>query len=431
LTGRDGGILLVTDRRFWRRSIGSEQRIASLVDHLAARPQPLAIAYLGRLDAGDRRTLARPGSLAPAVRVRTRSEGRLAGALTRFTARLATLLGASGSTHRASRARDGRNDGGRAATGRANPLLANRSPDRRAFVQALIAELAPRAVIVQFTRNTYLIADRAPAVNRETAYLIDTHDVLHERAERFRAAGAEIPVEVDANDEAAALACYDAILAIQARDAHTLRALVPDRPVLVVPHGIPLPDAPPARRPGPIRLGFLGGRDESNHAALVWFLDHIWEPLASEHGDDVVLAIGGQICRRWTRRAPGLRVVGPVDAIGDFWREVDIALNPVRFGSGLKIKNVEALAYGRPLVTSPIGAEGLEPASPAGLAIADTPEEWLRVLRAWIADPTRADEVGRQGRLFAERHFAPAAAFAELDRQLDALARATSGSARP
>ena len=65
--------------------------------------------------------------------------------------------------------------------------------------------------------------------------------------------------------------------------------------------------------------------------------------------------------------ADGVLSIGPVETIDVFWPNIDIAINPIRFGSGLKIKNVEALAYGLPLLTTPIGAEGLEAASPLGL----------------------------------------------------------------
>ena len=116
-----------------------------------------------------------------------------------------------------------------------------------------------------------------------------------------------------------------------------------------------------------------------------------------------------------------MRWMGTVASIGEFWPAIDIAINPVRFGSGLKIKNVEALAYARALVTSPVGAEGLESAAPSGLRIADTPEEWLAILVHLLDDPVRIEQMGRAGRAHAERHFPPAAAFAELDAYLDGL----------
>lgn len=425
MTRAGSGVLVVTDRRFWRRSIGSEQRIASLVEHLAGRGEPLTVAYLGRVSGDDRAALATFCRPLPEIDLRTRPSG--------FSSRLVDLGSAlrkvlrerlpgpdrSGSRE-PSRTREAFETGeGR----RANPLLLERSRARRAFTQRLLREIEPRAVIVEFTRLTTTVHPRDPAAPGTTTYLIDTHDLLHQRAERFREHGAAVALDVDLHEEIEALALYDAILAIQPGDARTIRALLPQKPVLVVPHGIDLPIPAPGLAPGPrpIRLGFLGGRDESNRAGLHWFLDHVWPELNARFGSRIELHVAGQICEGWARTVKGMRVMGGVESIDEFWRSIDIAINPVRFGSGLKIKNVEALAYARALLTSPIGAEGLESAAPEGLRIAETPEAWLAILVGWIEDPAQIDRTRRAGRAHAERHFPPATAFAELDGLLDSL----------
>ncbi len=394
-------ILVVTDRRFWRRGIGSEQRIANLLDHLARRERPVVAAYLGRLGrlpASERAALARFVAPLPGLSIRARPPGPLGWLLERITPR--------------SRGQD-----------RANPLLASRSPARRRFVQALLSALAPRVVIVEFARLTPTVHPRPIGGPSGIAYWIDTHDLLHRRAARFRASGIAPPFEIEASEEAEALATYDALIAIQADEAGVMRRLVPDKPVLVVPHGLELPLPVPGFEPGPrpVRIGFLGGRDPSNDAALHWFLDHVWSKLALRVGDRAELVVAGQIAARWTRMEPGMQRRERVDSISDFWPSIDVAINPVRFGSGLKIKNVEALAHARALLTTPIGAEGLEDAAPAGLRIAESASEWISVLEAWVEDPDSIARIGREGRAHAERHFSPEAAFAALDARLDAL----------
>lgn len=415
MTSGAGALLVVTDRRFWRRSIGSEQRIANLVEHLASRPERIVVAYLGHVSSRERRAIDRFGALSPSLEIRTRTN-RLssfaAGLLATARSRLSTALPSSLQ---------------RESSSDPNPLLRGSTPARREFVQALLRELAPRALIVEFLRLTPTVHPRPRERTGTTAYLIDTHDVLHQRGARFREGGAEPALDVDARQEADALATYDALIAIHAGEARTLRALLPERPVLVVPHGLALPNPAPDFAPGPrpIRLGLLAGRDESNRAGLRWFLDSVWSKLVARFGDRIELRVGGRICEAWTRKESGMQLVGALDSIGDFWPAIDIAINPVRFGSGLKIKNVEALAYARALVTSPVGAEGLESAAPAGLRIADTPGEWLEILGGWIEDPAALARTARAGRAYAEGHFSPATAFRALDAWLDALPNAT------
>ena len=400
-------LLCLTDRRFWRRSIGSEQRIASQLIHLARRGHPLVVAYPGRLGAEERRAIADFARGLPDFVVRSR----------RFGARdlLDFVAG------RIARSEPG-----------ANPLLRPTSPARRRFVSRVLEEAAPRVVLVQMTRLTPLVHPRGPAPAGPITYLLDAHDLLARRAARARAIGIEPALDVSDDQEREAFATYDAILAIQAVEAEAIRARLPDRPVLVAPHGLPLPPPPPGRRAGggPIRLGFLGGRDAANDDALHWFLDRVWPALHEQAVGRVELVVGGRICAGWGRIERGMRVVGAVPSIDAFWSAIDVAINPVRFGSGLKIKNVEALAWGRALVTSPIGAEGLEAAAPTGLCIVEAPEQWLAALRELIEQPERIEALGQAGRRHAERHFSEAAAFAELDAFLDALPRDSPAVAR-
>ena len=407
-------LLVVTDRRFWRRSIGSEQRIANLVEHRASRGGRVVVAYLGRVSSRERLALDRFCVPFGQLEVRSRAGG--------LAEILASLLAAGRATLSAglrAPSRRGSADG-------TNPLLrgtgSGSASARRAFVQGLLRELEPRAVIVEFLRLTPTVHPRPLERAGLTAYLVDTHDVLHQRATRFREGGAEPAIEVDARQEAEALATYDAVIAIHDGEGRTIRALLPERTVLVVSHGLALPTPAPGFAPGPrpIRLGLLAGRDESNRAGLRWFLDSVWPKLVQRFGDRIELRVAGRICETWARRERGMQLIGALDSIGEFWPAIDIAINPVRFGSGLKIKNVEALAYARALITSPVGAEGLESAAPAGLQISITPDEWLGVLTHWIEDPAALAHTAQHGRAFAERHFSPATAFRELDAYLDA-----------
>ena len=82
-------------------------------------------------------------------------------------------------------------------------ILATRSPRRRAFVQTVIDDRQPRIVIVEFLRLTYTVhpRDAVPRNRRRPMYWIDTHDVLHQRAESFRAAGAAVQTDVNEEDE--------------------------------------------------------------------------------------------------------------------------------------------------------------------------------------------------------------------------------------
>ena len=65
-----------------------------------------------------------------------------------------------------------------------------------------------------------------------------------------------------------------------------------------------------------------------------------------------------------------------------YGRKADLIINPVQLGGGLKIKNVEALANGLPLITTPEGANGLEDGINNAFLLANTTEEWIESIIA-------------------------------------------------
>jgi len=66
------------------------------------------------------------------------------------------------------------------------------------------------------------------------------------------------------------------------------------------------------------------------------------------------------VCRHVGLVPEGVTVHGVVPDMADAYRRAAVVLAPLRFGTGLKIKSVEALSYGRPLICSPVAAEGME-----------------------------------------------------------------------
>ncbi len=397
-------ILFVTDRLFWRCSIGSEQRIASLLRFLCRNGFRVAALHVGRIDRGDRQRVDDFVASCPGLTVLDRSGPALISFLRGIGLRV------------------------REARGPLPPIPGRRSSaTRRAFVHHAIRSRAPRVVVVEFLRLAHLVLPRPALRDGQPLYLIDTHDVMHERARLYRAEGMATGAgAIDAEEEARILETFDALIAIQARESAKLAELAPSRPVLLVPHGIPIPEITPPpsiRSPGgALRLGFLGGRDESNVRGLDWLLEEVWPSLESALGDAIELHVAGQVCARWRPpSARGLRIHGAVDSVDAFWTEVDIAVNPVRAGSGLKIKNVEALAHGRPLLTTSVGAQGLEEASPSGLRIADTPAAWIDALQDWARDAEGRHITAARGHDFAKLHFCEAAAFGPLVRYLEGV----------
>lgn len=91
-----------------------------------------------------------------------------------------------------------------------------------------------------------------------------------------------------------------------------------------------------------------------------------------------------------------------------------VAVVPLRVGSGTRLKIVEAWAVGTPVVSTSLGAEGLECEPGRDLLIADEPEDFARKVVALLEDPGLAREIGTNGRRRFEAAYTWRTAWDEL-----------------
>ena len=152
----------------------------------------------------------------------------------------------------------------------------------------------------------------------------------------------------------------DCVIAIQDRDAQYFRRLT-RRPVVTVGHMTPvLPVSDP--KDGRPTVLFVGANNAGNKDGLQFCFEAVWPAIKKELAVARLLVVG-RVCELFSSAPEGVELRGELPNVLPAYAESHVVLNPVRFGTGLKIKCVEALSHGRALVTTPIGAEGMEEAS--------------------------------------------------------------------
>lgn len=136
-------------------------------------------------------------------------------------------------------------------------------------------------------------------------------------------------------------------------------------------------------------------RDENNKAAL-WTLEHVW-PLVLERRPDAVLRfIGGGASDELRRRVEqlpegaGVVLAGFVDDLDAEYEAAAVALVPVLQGAGVKFKTVEALCHGVPVVTTSVGAEGID-GQDLYAGLTDSPAALADAIAEVLDDPAGAE----------------------------------------
>jgi glycosyltransferase involved in cell wall biosynthesis len=287
----------------------------------------------------------------------------------------------------------------------------------RRRVADVVREWRPDVVLVAYVfLSACLDTARAAAPGRLVG-VIDTHDVMHRRAPALAAAGvAPSWFQTSAAEERRGLVRADLVLAIQDDEAAALRALVPERTVLVVPHGAPVVPAPLDRaRPG--RLLLVASYNDLNVAGLGWLCAEVWPRLRAAV-PAAELVVCGNVAEKMGAVPAGVVLRGPVADVAPEYAAARVVVNPARGGTGLKVKLVDALCHGRPVVTTPAGAVGLETGEATGILVADDPAGFAAALARVLGDDDVWRSLAGAAAGHARRRFSPDAAFGPLAAEL-------------
>ena len=209
----------------------------------------------------------------------------------------------------------------------------------------------------------------AEVVNCRTA--LELHDVMHLRAESFMKFGVSAPVSKTKNQEIEELKKFDFVFCLNLDEVAYLRKRGVDCTYLPPSFSFQKTNQPNQQ---PI-AGMIGSASKPN-------VDGLTELLVSTCDFEEVIVAGalskvdlsnGECQNRLTK-------LGYVVAPHEFYSKINVALSPVRFGAGLKIKVLEALANGRPVLATSHSVEGF----PAGISDVATVEDnygsWTRDL---------------------------------------------------
>jgi glycosyltransferase involved in cell wall biosynthesis len=182
-----------------------------------------------------------------------------------------------------------------------------------------------------------------------------------------------------------------AVLAVSARDAQIIAALS-GRSVVNVPNGIDLAATPfrPPLTECPPDLLFDGTMSfRPNNDAALWFAREIL-PLVRERRPEVRFWVVGRDPRpelvRFNFASNGVAVTGAVPSTEPYWRRAGLYVLPMRMGSGIRFKTLEAMARGLPLVSTALGVEGLDAVSGRDYLLADQPRAFADAILRLLDD---------------------------------------------
>jgi glycosyltransferase involved in cell wall biosynthesis len=203
----------------------------------------------------------------------------------------------------------------------------------------------------------------------------------------------------------------DAVIAVSEEDRSVLTSYGPRRPIAIHPNGVDLAYFAFGDHTEPQDSSLLMTGSMSyppNLDACRWISQEVMPAVRARLPSAAVRLVGGPLTpevEAMDDPARGIEVVGPVPDMRPYYREADVFLIAMRAGGGTRIKALEALATGVPIVSTAVGVAGLGLVPGRHVLIAETAEHIAEAVALALTNTELRHHLGREGRRLVETKF--------------------------
>lgn len=199
-------------------------------------------------------------------------------------------------------------------------------------------------------------------------------------------------------------------IVVSEQDAIALEAIAPGSRTAVIPNGVDVEYFRPTDAEEGPTLAFTGGMNMfANRDAVEWFIEAVWPLVTKEVANARFLAVGQNPSNRVLQAAKGdtsIEAPGFVPDIRPWVSRAAIYVVPLRVGGGTRLKVVDAMAQGKAIVSTTLGAEGIDAQNGKHLLLADSANDFAAAVVSLLCDGSRRKQLGSAARQCAEEKYA-------------------------
>ena len=209
------------------------------------------------------------------------------------------------------------------------------------------------------------------------------------------------------NYERGILNKYDAIVPVTAKDAEFFKQNS-NVPVMDAPFSIDTEKFSKYINDNPEHALFHIGSMNwmPNEEGIRWFVKEVWPEISTKH-ENLKLYLAGREMPKWlvNLNMKNLEVVGEVDDAYEFMSSKSILVSPLFSGSGIRVKIIESMALGKAVISTTIGAEGINYTDGKDILLANNKEEFIEAISKLYTDKLLTRELGKNAlELVREQH---------------------------
>ena len=373
-------VVVVTEAPFWEGNNGKYERILAMCDEIKQH-SILKVFFLGSIWKSRQEEIAARGYEGMVVSFKDYEQGELPEDLPQWT-EFANVPGLKRWRH---------------------------SAFYRSFAK-FIAVQKPNMAILEYVYLSYL----RDAIPDSCTAVLDTHDIMCFREYRFYEHGFSHHICISLAEEKRILEEFDAVVAIQKEERKLLQAVLPQTPVLLCPHVVATPEDWKLDFSAVKTVGFIGGKSLANQVGLEWFLAQVWPVVKTFDLELLIFGSVGELFEEYCQQDSQVKNMGVGLSQQEIYTMSDCMINPIFVGGGLKIKTVEAISYGKPIVSTVEGAVGIGEAGNNGIMLARDRAEFIEAFIRLVNEPELVRELISQGQKLVESDFNSTVAYRPL-----------------
>ena len=204
------------------------------------------------------------------------------------------------------------------------------------------------------------------------------------------------------------LAAFDASIVVSDKEYHAMKMLCPEARCITVPNGVDIdffePLAIREEWPSLVFVGYMSSHP--NVDAITYFHSQVYDTLKQRFPNLKVFVVGQNPppAVRALAKDPSICVTGFVEDVRPYVARASVVIAPFVSGMGIKNKVLEAMAMGKPVVTTSIGVRGINATHGDHLCIADSPLKFADHVEALLLDKPKRRRIGHQAREFVMKH---------------------------
>jgi glycosyltransferase involved in cell wall biosynthesis len=143
-----------------------------------------------------------------------------------------------------------------------------------------------------------------------------------------------------------------------------------------------------------------------NEEAVLWFVNNVWDKVLSKIPQAKFYIIGrGMSQKVLSLKKPNVVVIGKTKSAEKVYHKYGVMVVPLLSGSGMRIKMIEGMAYGKSIVSTTIGVEGIAVISGKNCLLADNPSDFANAVIEILTNKDKRNSMQKEARSFVEQYF--------------------------